>query len=150
MSRPNLIRQIYGYLVCLIAIITFLMAANSIVGAIFDLNRPAGIADPYGPNPTFDEYRNDQLNADRMQQRQQLQLQPQAGGPTTPEPVQVRPDSTLRREYNEMRVQRSANVHWNALKSIVTSVLMLVIALVLFLIHWRWLRGLERREETHA
>jgi hypothetical protein len=146
MSRPNLIRQIYGYLVCLIAIITFLMAANSVVGAIFDLNRPAGIADPYGPNPTFDEYRNDQLNADRMQQRQQMQ----AGSPAPTAPVQVRPDSTLRREYDEMRAQRSANVHWNALKSIVTSVLMLVIALVLFFIHWRWLRGLERREETHA
>jgi len=141
MARPNLIRQIYGYLVCLIAIVTLLVAASSLIGAIFDLNRPPTM-DRYGPGQTFEEYRMERLNAEKV--RQANANTPATTDATT---VPVPPDSVLRRDYNESRALQAAAIRWEATKSIVTSILMIIIALALFTIHWRWLRGLERLED---
>jgi len=62
----------------------------------------------------------------------------------------VPPDSALRREYNEEMQQNRELAHWGALKSIVTNSLLIVLALILFTIHWRWSRSLERDEESNG
>ena len=46
----------------------------------------------------------------------------------------------------EERGTRIASVRYQAMKSLVTSALMLLVAVALFAIHWRWLR--KARTET--
>ena len=59
-------------------------------------------------------------------------------------------DSTLKRQFDEQAKAGAAFSRWNSIKSIVTSIIMIVLAVILFSIHWRWLRGLARSETRDA
>jgi NADH:ubiquinone oxidoreductase subunit 3 (subunit A) len=122
-GRTNRIQQLYGYAVCLIAVITFLIAASSLVNAVFDRMRPD--AYEWGSS-SFESYKREQ------------QSQVAATREKTGEAVPLPSDSTLRREFESSRVERKANAEWRANKSMVTSSLMIVFAILLFLTHWRW------------
>lgn len=132
------IQQIYGYLVCLIAIITLLISASSLTNAILDLSRPEGVGrygDFRGPDGSgsYEEYRLAQLErATTVQEK-------------TGRSDVILADSTMRRMYTEQRALAAASDRWMSLKSIVTSSLMVVLATVLFMIHWRWLRSVAKR-----
>lgn len=126
--RPTRIQQIYGYAVCLIAIVVALIAVTQLMNAAFDLSRPAQFG-RYGYEPgtaTFEQYRLDH------------RVQP--ADPNTGQPATVIPDSTLRRAFDEDRAARVAYAHWDATKSLVTQAILLIIAIALFVMHWRWLR----------
>jgi hypothetical protein len=137
MARSNRIQQIYGYLVCLIAIITLLIAVSSLIGAIFDLNRPTqadrGMMMGY---MTYDAFRSQQINEAKNAPRDTT-----ATGATLPA------DSTIERRYKEAKAAQQSYDHWQAVKSIVTSSIMIIVALILFIIHWRWLRRLDDQPE---
>lgn len=125
--RSTLIQQIYGYAVCLITIIVALIAVTQLINAAFDLSRPAQFG-RYGYEPgaaTFEQYKVEHGT----------QPNPKTGQAPT-----VVPDSTLRRAFDEDRAARVAYAHWEATKSIATNSLLLVIAIALFVMHWRWLR----------
>lgn len=127
--RPTLIQQIYGYAVCLITIVVALIAVTQLVNAAFDLSRPAQFG-RYGYEPgaaTFEQYR--------------VEHGTQPADPRTGQPAVTIPDSTLRRAFDEDRAARVAYAHWDATKSLVTHSLLLIVAVVLFVMHWRWLRA---------
>jgi hypothetical protein len=130
MEQHNRIQQLYGYVVCLIAVIVFLIASLNIVNAIFDRIRPVTMQQ-YGPYlDTFEAY-----------QMQQRQLAP--NGPAQKEgAVETPPDSELRKGYESWHREQQAYASWQATKSIVTNSIMLIIAAALFLSHWRWIRRL--------
>lgn len=50
------------------------------------------------------------------------------------------PDAALHAQYNGLVQDRIAHVRYNSSKTLVTSGLLLLIAVVLFGLHWRWLR----------
>jgi hypothetical protein len=136
MERTNRIQQLYGYVVCLIAVITFLIAASSLVNAVFDLMRPQNTM-MYGPEAaSYEAYK-----LDRQERVASVQ---QRGGPQ----VAIPPDSELRRSYEDQRRAREETARWQATKSIVTSGIMLCIAAMLFATHWRWVRRIAEREGT--
>jgi len=127
--RPTLIQQIYGYAVCLITIVVALIAVTQLINATFDLSRPAQFG-RYGYEPgaaTFEQYR--------------VEHAVQPADPRTGQPAVTIPDSALRRAFDEDRAARVAYAHWDATKSLVTHSLLLVIAVALFVMHWRWLRN---------
>lgn len=128
--RPTLIQQIYGYAVCLITIIIALIAVTQLLSAAFDLSRPAQYG-RYGYEPgaaTFEQYKLEHGT----------QPAARAG-----EPAVAVPDSTLRRAFDEDRAARIAYAHWDATKSLTMHAVLLVIAIVLFVMHWRWLRRVD-------
>lgn len=125
--RSTLIQQIYGYAVCLITIIVALIAVTQLINAAFDLSRPAQFG-RYGYEPgaaTFEQYKVEHGT----------QPNPKSG-----EAAVAVPDSTLRRAFEEDRAARIEYAHWQATKSLVTNSLLLIIAVALFMMHWRWLR----------
>ena len=133
MPRSNRIQQIYGYLVCLIAIITLLISAGRMIDAFFDLTRPqtAGIPTRYYGGPESSSYEAYRLN----------QLERYKNVKDSVGTIKVPSDSALRVQYDRERDDATALLHWESTKTIVTSALMIVLALILFVIHWRWLRG---------
>lgn len=135
MARTNRIQQIYGYLVCLIAIVTLLIAVSSLIGAIFDLSKPAD-ADRNMGYMTYATFRN-----------QQIAEVKNTPADTTAAGVVLPADSTIQRRYKEAKAAQQAYDRWYAVKSIVTSSIMIIVALILFTIHWRWLRGIDDRAE---
>lgn len=125
--RSTLIQQVYGYAVCLITIVIGLIAVTQLINAGFDLTRPAQFG-RYGYEPgtaTFEQYKVEHGT----------QPNPKGGGVA----VEI-PDSTLRRAFDEDRAARVEYAHWQATKSLVTNSLLLLIAVALFVMHWRWLR----------
>lgn len=125
--RSTLIQQIYGYAVCLITIVIGLIAVTQLINAGFDLTRPAQFG-RYGYEPgaaTFEQYK--------------VEHGTQPNSKSGEAAVAV-PDSTLRRAFDEDRAARIEYAHWQATKSLVTNSLLLIIAMALFVMHWRWLR----------
>ncbi|MGD0990915.1 MAG: hypothetical protein ABR998_00405 [Gemmatimonadales bacterium] len=131
MEKSNRVPQIYGYTVCVIAVVTFLICATVVVNNVFDLANPlqAGFGATLS---SFEAYQADQ--------------HPSAVG------AQARPDTTseatLRRRYEALRTDHIARVRFQAWKAIVTSGLLLLISVVLFVWHWRWMKRLGAAAEA--
>lgn len=134
MDQPRWIPQLYGYVVCLIAVITILISLNSIVNNTFEF------AEPEMSREVTGEFGGRSLEACRQRWMR-------TASPTGPErpataPASVVPsDSALMALCAEERTDRIAAVRHRALRSLVTSTLMLLVAGILFAVHWRWLRG---------
>jgi hypothetical protein len=132
MDQPRWIPQLYGYTVCLIAVVTILISLSSIVNNVFEF------AEPEMSREVTGEFGGRSLEACKQRYMRTT-------GPARPDgtaaPAQLPPDSTLQALCQEERADRVAAVRHRALRSLVTSTLMLLVALGLFGVHWRWLRG---------
>ncbi len=138
MDRINSrISQVYGYAVCLITVVVMLIAIKAVVDAAFDLSDPiradgGGYGRMGRPITNFELY--------KMEARQQ--------GSTGSRPLlaKVSPDSVLsdadlKRMYDAEREAAIGNARFRAIRSLVGNLLLIVLAGVLFGIHWRWLRA---------
>jgi hypothetical protein len=129
-ERSNRIAQAYGYAVCFIAIVTLLFCSKGIIDASFDLSAPLR-ADRYmsGMNLTsFEAYKRDRIERRDRPMTVEGAAQPQLT------------DEELRRMYEEQRADHTEYVKFRAMRSLVSNVILVVIAFILFATHWRWLR----------
>ncbi len=133
MDQPRWIPQLYGYTVCLIAVITILISLNSVVNNVFEF------AEPEMSREVTGEFGGRSLEACR-QRWMRTSISARPGDPAAAAP-EVPADSVLLALCGEERSERIAAVRHRALRSLVTSTLMLLVAGVLFAVHWRWLRG---------
>jgi hypothetical protein len=133
MERPNRVAQLYGYAVCLIAVIVFLISANSLAENAFTLANPLrGGGNRFGPEPAISSFEAYRATANR-----ENRLNPSASGTPTVSPPS---DSVLRARYEVLRADRIDQVRFDAERSLTTSGLLLLLCVVLFVLHWRWLR----------
>ncbi len=136
MDRMNSrIAQVYGYAVCFITVIVMLIAIKQVVDAAFDLSDPIRAEGGRMGRPltNFELY--------KMEARRQ----PTRNAPT-PVAEKASPDSAasdadLKRMYDAEREAAVGNAHFRAIRSLVGNLLLIVLAGVLFGIHWRWLRA---------
>jgi len=133
-DKPNRMAQFYGYSVCLLAIIVALVSATSIIDAAFDRANPLQGEGGFSASLTSFEsykatYRREQTMFDRS-------------GTARPDTVS---EATLRQQYEALVRDRIASTHYRTTKSFVTGTFFLVIALALFLFHWRWVRRLNEK-----
>jgi hypothetical protein len=140
MDRINSrISQIYGYAVCLITVVVMLIAIKQVVDAAFDLSDPiradgGGYGRMGRPITNFELYKMEARN--------------QARTGTGPQPAAVKvsadsalSDADLKRMYDAEREAAIGNARFRAIRSLVGNLLLIVLAGVLFVIHWRWLRA---------
>jgi hypothetical protein len=140
MDRINSrIAQVYGYAVCFITVVVMLIAIKQVVDAAFDLSDPiradgGGYGRMGRPITNFELY--------KMEARRQGQPRDAAG--PVPEKVArdtVTSDADLKRMYDAEREAAVGNARFRAIRSLVGNVLLIVLAGVLFGIHWRWLKA---------
>ena len=135
-ARSPRIAQWYGYTVCLVAVITFLLSARGLVDDLFTLSNPLRTSSRYGTTLTsFEAY---EATQDMMPRR----VQADSLAPPT--------EAELRRRYTALRDDQIAQSRFDAMRGIVASLLMLLIATGLFIWHWRWLRALPTDETVDA
>ena len=136
MDQPRWIPQLYGYTVCLIAVITILISLNSIVNNTFEF------AEPEMSREVTGEFGGRSLEACRQRWMRTASSPGPDRSVTAPAPTTSVPsDSALLALCAEERTDRIAAVRHRALRSLVTSTLMLLVSGILFGVHWRWLRG---------
>lgn len=138
MDRPQRAPQLYayGYIVCLIAVVTMLFSLNSLVRNAFDF------ANPNMSGEVTREFGSSSLEACRQRYLSRRDDQPQSGE-TGARAVQLPSDSALTAACREEKATRVEFVRYQAMKSMVTSGLMLLPAIVLFATHWLWLRRIR-------
>jgi hypothetical protein len=131
--KPNRIPQIYGYTVCLIAVVAFLISINGVVDASFTLASPMH-AHGYGEAlASFDAF--------EASRTERMVMDPNAPRDTTSE-------ETRRRRFEALRADRIQSNRLQAYRRLVGSGLTMLIAVALFAWHWTWLRA--RAEEERA
>lgn len=133
------IGQIYGYLVCLIAVVTFLISLNSAVGAAIDLSDPQ-YSSRYRADPrltSFEVY--------RLETQQRRLVAPTPAGAPEPIPADTADTAELRAAFEAAREDHIRSVQFQARRELVTSGLLVVVAAALFVVHWTWLRRLGAR-----
>lgn len=137
----NRISQIYGYAVCLITVIVMLIAIKQVVDAAIDLSDPIRAeGSRMGRTLTnFEVY--------KMEARREAGARGQAGqAPASVAPVKgaaadtVSSDADLKRLYDAERETAIGNARFRATRSLIGNLLLIVLAGVLFGIHWRWLK----------
>jgi hypothetical protein len=142
MDRINSrIAQAYGYAVCFITVIVMLISIKGVVDALVDLSDPIrSEAGGYGrmgrPLTNFEIYK---MTARR---------EPNPRGAPTPSTVSVtsRPaadtlsDAELRKMFDAERDDALASAKFRATRTLVGNLLLIILAGVLFIIHWRWLK----------
>lgn len=130
MERPERVPQLYGYTVCLGALIWGLMSGISLVGNLLSLSAPElrGSSEFNWGEPSVTSF-----EAFRATYRRMAMPTPDARLDSVPEPE-------LRRRYEALRADRIRRASFEARREIITDSLSLVIAIALFAFHWRWLR----------
>lgn len=130
------IGQIYGYLVCLIAVVTFLVSLNSMVGAAIDLS------DPQYSSRSYADPRLASFEVYRLEMQHRRASAPVEAGAQTPEPADT---AALRAAFEAARADHLRSVRFQAMRQLATSSVLTVVAAALFVVHWIWLRRLGAR-----
>ena len=142
MARSERIPQIYGYAVCLIAVVVVLMSVNSLVDQAFLLSDPLAGANRYGlaggaSLSSYESYR-----ATRARGRDFI---PQPEGGATETDTAAPSEAELRAEYESLREDALSRVRFESRRELTQSAVLLLLAVALFAWHWRWVRGAEER-----
>jgi hypothetical protein len=134
MERPSRVAQLYGYSVCLIAVVVFLVSTNSFVENAFSLSAPLQARESEfgaGFEPSVSSFEAYRATAGRSRM---------SAGPGAERADSVS-ETTMRARYEALRADRIARARFQAQRGIATSGLSLLIAIALFVVHWRWLRS---------
>jgi hypothetical protein len=125
--------QVYGYAVCIVAVITFLISVTTLVNAVIDLQDPIhGGWFPQGPSlASFENYKMDILKTSEK-------------GDESVKASYIPDDQTLHAMYEAARADRIQSAKHQSNKSIMVGSLLIFISVILFATHWRWVRGLNK------
>jgi len=154
-KSSKVVGQIYGYFICLTAIILFLTSVQSIVGSLVDLGNPKYAADLAGSSlESFEKYKMNVLNSlyaakEKDKEKEKGKGTGTAdGGPAegvkSAAPSYVPDDTGLRAMYEAektIKFDSARHVEW---RRIVENGLMGLLSAALFVIHWLWLRKRPR------
>lgn len=132
-ERPERVPQLYGYTVCLIALIWALASVISIVENALSLADP-GLrgSNEYGWEASVSSFEAFRTTYDRARQF------------SAPNPSEAKldtvPEAELRRRYEALRADRVLRGRFEAQRHLVVGSLSLLIAAALFVFHWAWLK----------
>ena len=118
--------------ICLVAVIVGLTSFTSILGAAFDRAYPLQNEFGYGASLiSFEAYK-------ATAARERAMMGPERAAPDTAS------DATLRDRYTALVAERRSGTMYRTTKTFITSGILFVVAALLFLTHWRWLRTISR------
>lgn len=144
MERSDRVPQLYGYSVCLIAIVVMLVNVTSLVNTAFTLSDPLASRGEFGwGSPVLTSFEAFKATADRLQ----VMTAPPTGTVSTTEKLS---EAELRARYEALRADQLIRTKFEARRQITTSILLLLLATGLFLWHWRWVRGAARESTTSS
>lgn len=129
-ERPERVPQLYGYTMCLVAVLVSLASLISVVEHALTLADPAQASSDWSGfiEPSVTSFEAFRMTYERSQQM--------GGMP----PVRSLSEEELRRRYEALRDDRISTNRAAATRGLITSLITLALAAGLFVFHWRWLR----------
>lgn len=125
MEKKTKIPQVYGYAVCIVAIITILISVADVITSVIDASDPLYAWGDDQRLSSFENFKVDALKSGKN------------------EASYVPDDSTLRTMYEDAKNHKIRRVKHQTTKSIIVSSILIVLSTALFIIHWRWMRKVE-------
>lgn len=126
--------QIYGYAVCLVAVITFLISVTTLVNAIIDLGDPlhSGYTPHGSPSlASFENYKMDMLKTTQQ-------------GDASTTASYIPDDETLRAMFEAAKNDKIQSTRHQSTKNMMIGGMLMVICIVLFITHWRWMQKIAK------
>jgi hypothetical protein len=149
----NRIAQMYGYAVCFITVIVMLIAIKQVVDSAFDLSDPiraenGGFGRMTPSLTSFELYKIQSKRAPMYSSGEGVMVTARGGGgpistattTSTKAAADTVSDAELLRRYNAEREGVIGNTRFTATRSLVGNFLLILLAAVLFVVHWRWLK----------
>ncbi len=140
MEKSHKIPLLYGYLVCLITIIVMLVTLGNFVGAMINLSDPAHVS-LFSPNvssrdlSSFEAYKIDTLSS----------LNNSGPASVTPKTDIIPSDTDLHQAYNDAKDNKTATVRFNAHQTITVTVILFILAALLFWFHWAFVNRIKEK-----
>jgi hypothetical protein len=137
-EHPQRVPQLYGYTACLIALIVGLASLKSLVESSLTLADPTYSSSAPWANwaePSVTSFEAFRVTYERSRE---MRLRPDQA---PPEPIA---EAELKRRYEALRADRIVANRVAAKRSLVINVFTLLIAVAVFVLHWRWLRDRAR------
>ena len=129
MEKQSKIPMIYGYAVCLVTVITVIISVASFVNAVIDLGDPLYAERNYNKAPSlasFDNYKMDIYSSSDKEK---------AFAPD---------DETLSAMYEAAKADKIHSVKHRANRTMIVNGLLIILCIVFFAFHWRWMRKLSK------
>ncbi len=132
MEKKSKAPLVYGYAVCIVAVITFLISIAGIIFAVMDLGDPLYAGRNYNKVSlaSFENYKMDMLKSPDEKQ------------------AWVPDDDTLKVMYEAEKDDVIRRVRHDSMRSLYINAVLIIICIVLFLTHWRWMRRVGRKYNT--
>ena len=136
LEKPNKIVQAYGYLVCLVAVITFIICVSILVMELINLGDPlrASVPSYGGRTPSMASFENYKMDIIMGLQKAESESK-QSYLPD---------DQTLRTMYEAVKNEMIQKTLFTARRNIIVNVILILVCIALFIRHWFWMRKLNR------
>ncbi|MEI6477910.1 MAG: hypothetical protein WCO52_02890 [bacterium] len=134
MHKQSIVPLLYGYIVCLVSIITFLVGISMAGRAILSYQNPLRSYSccSSGDVTSFDTYKS----------TYPVQYSSTGVAKTAPS------DADLQRQYEQARQDRIDNGKFQASQDGLNGALLILAAVLLFGFHWRWLAKQQKLQVT--
>ncbi len=136
MRQVIIIQNIYGYIICLIAIIILLFSVPTIIEATIDTISPEySDRRPYIINESFESWKT----TTRWRYCKDY-------NDNNLEDCIIPPDEELRPVYDEEKITgKAVFIHENTLV-LIERAFLLIVTIILFIMHWSWLRKINKQK----
>jgi hypothetical protein len=128
MERKNKIIQVYAVIICIVAVITLLISAASLVSAVIDRSDPIHTRSSDTKLASFENFKMDALKATQKDQ------------------AYIPDDETLMKMYESAKQDKIDTVLHYSHRSIVVNSIISGLALILFGFHWWLMKKMARVE----
>lgn len=129
-KSSRIISQVYGYAICLVAVITFLISVTAFFNAVIDRSDPIHSGFTPAGSPSLTSYENYKLDVLKSYQK----AEPKTGEKAAFD------EQTLKAMYEAARADKIATAQHITKKAMLISGIMIGLSLVLFFFHWRWMK----------
>lgn len=140
MEKSNrLIPLIYGYAVCLTSIIVLFISLSMIIGSMLALQDPlrdTATRFGFGPSASLSSY--EAYKIDILTGRTSFGDSDDSKDKYTPS------DQELKAAYESQKEDHIAGVRHEATKNMSNGFALLIVAVLLFALHWKWLSGMSK------
>ena len=142
MSKQHLFSQIYGYTVCLIALIFSIVSIPAFVVSVMDQSDSAISSRLSLKYTSFESFKYKQLASQKKAEAVEKEIT---------EKVQTPDDQALRVMYDSEKTSEMDRLTYQAKRYFIKRLLMMIISLLGFIMHWIWVRNItETKSEKET
>jgi len=129
-KSTRVVAQVYGYAICLVAVITLLIATSGLITAIIDLGDPIHAGFNFQGSPSLASFENYKLDV----------MKSFSKGADNSTVSYTPTDEELKAMYEAAKNDKIQSSNHQSKKSILINSFLIAICIFLFIVHWSWMR----------